>query len=114
MLPGRLTGEVARPTASLYAAARSDWAWMMDASVTWMVPFTWAGGMPWALPGFRPTSPLICVAPVLLIEAVAMTANAPAAPRLIGAWADWVPVVNVQTLSLASGLPARSSAPFAP
>ena len=71
-------------------------------------------GSPAALPGFSPTSPLICVGPVPLIEAVAITAKALADPRLIGACATWVPVVNVHTLSLASGLPARSFTPLAP
>src|SRR3954466_13517110 len=79
-----------------------------------MVPFTCEGGRPCAVPGFSPMSPLIWLGPEPVIEAVAITANAAVAPRLIGAWAVCVPVVNVQTLSAASGLPARSFTPLAP
>ena len=48
-------------------------------------------------------SPVIAF-PVPLTEAVARIAKPLARARMIGACAIWVPVVNVQTLSLASGV----------
>src|SRR5580704_6925170 len=48
-----------------------------------MVPFTCAGGMPCDVPGANPTLPLITTGPVLLMEAVAITAKLPAEPRLM-------------------------------
>src|SRR5580704_11227414 len=48
-----------------------------------MVPFTCAGGIPCEVPGASPTFPLMTTGPVLLMEAVAMTAKLPAEPRLI-------------------------------
>src|ERR1700686_1525569 len=90
----------------------------MTGSFTWSVPFTWAGGIPCALPGSSPTSPFTMPGPVLTIEDVAMIAKAAADPRLIGAWplpATVVPVVKFHGFGAApaaSALPDRSSTPF--
>ncbi len=51
MLPGRLCDVTERPVASLYARAGRTRPSMIAWSVTWIVPFTWAGGTPWALAG---------------------------------------------------------------
>src|SRR6202035_2083983 len=48
-----------------------------------IVPCTCPAGIPSAVPGLNPTSPLINVSPVLVIVAAAITAKLPAAPRLI-------------------------------
>src|SRR5580658_186919 len=82
-----------------------------------MVPLTWAGGMPCEVPGANPTLPLMTTGPVLLIEAVAITAKLPAEPRLIIAGPPApvaVPVVKLQGSGgveegpLAKALPERS------
>src|SRR4029077_14847924 len=82
-----------------------------------IVPFTCPGGIPCEVPGANPTSPLITTGPVLLIEAVAMTAKLPAEPSLMVAGPAEplaTPVVKlhgsggVESGPLVSALPDRS------
>jgi len=86
-----------------------------------MVPFTWAGGMPCEVPGANPTLPLMTTGPVLLMEAVAITAKVPAEPRLMIAGPPapvLAPVVKlhgsggVDAGPLVKALPERSLARF--
>ena len=87
----------------------------------WIVPFTWEGGIPWEVPGANPTSPLITTEPVLVMEAVAITAKLPAEPRLIIAGPEAPvaePVVKlhgsggVEAGPLVKALPERSVTMF--
>src|SRR5277367_2424407 len=121
ILPGKTCALVDRLVASLKAASRSACACVTMGSLTWMVPLTCAGGMPCEVPGAKPTLPLMTTGPVLVIEAVAITAKLPAEPRLIVAGPAApaaAPVVKLQGSGgfdagpLAKALPDRSLTMF--
>src|SRR5580692_4129087 len=87
-----------------------------------MVPFTCAGGMPCEVPGANPTLPFMTTGPVLLMDAVAITAKLPAEPRLMVAGPAApaaAPVVKlhgsggVDAGPLAKALPDKSLTEFA-
>src|ERR1700675_4270374 len=89
----------------------------MTGSLMCIVPFTCTGGIPCEVPGFNPTSPLITVGPVLVVEAVAIMAKLPADPRLMvaGPEAATAPVVKLHGFGAAptaNALPDRSLTRF--
>ena len=87
MFPDKVTISVAvLPAASLYAAVRSSLAWVAIASLICCVPTRIPGGKPPIdVPGLKPISPVICVAPVLLIAEPARMASVAFAPIATGA-----------------------------
>jgi hypothetical protein len=88
MLPDNVTISVeVLPARSLYAAVRSSLAWLEEASLMCCVPFRIPGGNPpIEEPGLSPMSPVIFVAPVLVIEDPASTAIGAVAPSDTEVW----------------------------
>jgi len=92
------------PAASLYAAVKSSFAWLDTTSLICCVPFRIPGGNPpMDEPGLKPISPVMLVAPVLVIVEPARTAIPDADPSDKVAWLVVCTGITIGLLEAGSG-----------